>query len=107
MKLIKIFVVLATLTVSSQTILALESWEGKLTNLEPTYMPNNIRFHMDSGNSTCPAGKALKWDKDNTENHNVIYSTLLAAFLAGRTIKLYIQDGDTTCTGSFLHLKNY
>ncbi len=35
---------------------ALQSFHGRVTVLEPTYMPDTLVFHMDVGNQTCPAG---------------------------------------------------
>jgi len=82
---------------------ALETITGKVTVVEATYMPGTVTFRMDTGNSSCPKGKWLKWTKTD-ENNTVVYSTLMAALVSGKKINFYINDGDTTCTGTYLHL---
>ena len=82
---------------------AVEYITGKVTMLESTYMPGFIILQMDTGNTTCPAGTLLKWQKD-IENNKAVYSTLMAAQVSGRKINFIINNGDTTCTGVFLHL---
>lgn len=88
----------------SQPAYALEYFEGKVVALEPTYLPGTIAFHMDTGNSTCPAGKQLKWSKADIENNKAVYSTLLAAFMSGKRVRFYVNDGDNSCFGTHLHL---
>lgn len=96
----------ASLVSIAQSTFAVEFFEGKLTTIEPTYLPYTIAFNMDDGNSTCPAGKQLKWSHSDVENNKAVYSTLLAAFMAGKRIRFYINDGDTNCVGTYLHLLN-
>jgi hypothetical protein len=43
-------------------------------------------------------------EKSHEIGVHAVYATLLAAFTAGKTIRLYIADGDATCTGVFMHL---
>lgn len=83
---------------------SLESIIGKVTYLEPTYMPTTIRFTMDSGNTACPAGKAIHWSKENIDNNKVVYSSMMAAMMANKSIRIYINDGDASCKAQFLHL---
>lgn len=85
---------------------ALEHFVGKVTLLEPTYLPNLVHFTMDSGSASCPTGTWLKWTNADQNNNKAVYATLLAALTAGKTIRLYVNDGDTTCTGAFLHMLN-
>ncbi len=99
-------------TVSLMAILAswhahsLEGFVGKISYLEPTYMPTAIRFTLDSGNTACPAGKALRWSKEDVENNKIVYSTMMAAMKAKQPIRVYINDGDSNCTIQYLHLLN-
>lgn len=72
--------------------------------LQPTYLPAVVTFSMTAGSSLCPAGTWLRWQNANTDNNKAVYATLLAAFTAGKGVRLYINDGDTTCTGVFLHV---
>jgi len=90
----------------SNASFSLQYFEGKVTLLEPTYMPQAVAFKMDSGNSACPAGAQLKWSKPDTENNLVTYSTLLAAFMSEKRVRFYIDNDDTTCQGQYLHLLN-
>lgn len=83
---------------------SLEELVGKVTYIEPTYMPNSIRFNIDGGNATCPAGKAITWDRSNIDNHQAVYSTLLASLMGAKTVRVYIDDGDTSCKGKYLHI---
>lgn len=89
--------------ISSQSI-ALEEIVGKIRYLEPTYLPESIRFNMDGGSTSCPVGKALTYGKSNSENNMAIYSTLLAAFMGEATVRIYVEDGDTTCKGKYVHI---
>lgn len=83
---------------------ALEQIKGKVTLLEPSYLPGVITFRMDTGSTSCPAGKWLKWQKSEPENNKAVYSTLMAALMADKTIRFYINDGDTNCIGQAVHL---
>ena len=90
---------------------ALTYFEGKVTLLQPTYMPNAVSFKMDAGNATCPAGQWLLFATadstvDRVTNNKVVYATLLAALSAGKTIRFYMNDGDTGCTGTYMHILN-
>ena len=98
----KLMIILVTLLFSLPSH-AVENIIGKITALEPTYMPGYISFQMDTGNSTCPAGRWFVWNKGQ-DNNKVVYATLMAALVSGKKINFIINDGDTTCTGAFLHL---
>ena len=81
--------------------------EGKITLLEASYLPNWIFFQMDTGAGPCPAGTWLRWDGtfhgvDQERNVTSVYSTLLAAFLSGRSIRFHGFNAD--CKGAFVHL---
>jgi hypothetical protein len=97
---------LLLLALSCATSHAYEVIVGKVTLLQPTYLPGVVSFSMDAGSPSCPAGGWLKWANADTSNNKAVYATLAAAFLAGKTAKLYVNDGDTTCTGIFLHVIN-
>ena len=98
------FVLAITLSAVSIFSYALEEIVGKITYLEPTYMPDSINLNLDAGNETCPAGQTIIWDKKNTENHQAVYATLLAGFIGGNTIRIYINDKDFTCHGQYIHI---
>ncbi len=103
---LKTLVVGLSLVITSNTAFALESWVGTVILIEPTYLPSSIAFQMDSGNTTCPAGKWLQWSNPDQANNKAVYATLLTAFTTGKKVRFHINDGDTTCTGQYFHILN-
>lgn len=97
------FFALLLLSIISTNTQALESFSGKIVRIEATYMPNNIQFTLDSGNSSCPAGKTIVWQKE-PENNKVIYATVMAALISGTKVLVYINNGDTSCLGQFIYI---
>lgn len=83
---------------------ALQSFTGKVTSIEATYMPSVIPFRLDQGNAACPAGTPLLWQSSNIENNKAIYATLLSAHLSGQRIMFYMNDNDASCTGRFIYV---
>jgi hypothetical protein len=94
------------LGLTCSTSYALEEIAGKVTLLQPTFLPSWVSFQMDGRSASCPAGVWLRWANADTANNKAVYATLVAAFLAGKTARLYVNDGDTTCTGVYLHVFN-
>jgi hypothetical protein len=84
--------------------LALEEIIGHVTLLEPTYLPGTIAFYLDNGSASCPVGRMLRWAKPDLENNKAVYATLLTAIAAGNRVRFYVNDGDTSCVGQFLHI---
>ncbi len=96
--------ILITFTLlASFNAIALESFLGKVTTLEPTYLPGAITFMLDSGNATCPKGTWLKWAKTE-ENNKIVYSTLMAALASGKRIRFHMNENDTECKGQYIHI---
>ena len=83
---------------------ALQELVGHITVLESTYMPTSISLQLDGGNTACPAGKWLRWT--NAASTEATYSTMLAALLANKIVRFYIDDNDVSCTGRFFHIYN-
>ena len=104
MKLVSRIVFLVCLTVVTNTSFAVEYITGKVVLIEATYLPGLITFQLDTGNTACPAGTWLSWQKPDTENNLAVYSTLLAALANGKSINFVINDGDISCRGQFLHI---
>lgn len=100
----KTFLFTFILTVLSSYTVALEDFTGKVTYLEPTYMPSTVRFTISGGNTNCPAGKAITWSKSDTENNKIVYSTIMAAMMAKKSLRIYINNGDSECKAQFIHL---
>ncbi len=101
----KILLLMLFLTLSN-SIQALEAFTGKVTTVEPTYLPGAVTFVMDVGNATCPAGTWLKWQKEDIENNKAVYSTFMAALMGGKRVTFIFNDADAMCVGQFLHLTN-
>ena len=83
---------------------ALQFLSGHITVLESTYMPNEITLQLDVGNTACPAGTWLHWDKKPSVE--ATYSTMLAALLANKKVNFVINDDDKACKGQFFHITN-
>ncbi len=98
------YTLILLLTVLSSSIHALEGFTGKVTVVEPSYLPGSISFKMSVGNSTCRAGAWLKWSNPDKDNNKAVYSTLMAALMSGKKVTFYIGNRDTTCKGRHLHL---
>jgi hypothetical protein len=81
---------------------ALQMLEGRITSLESTYMPQTIVFQLDVGKAGCPPGALLYWKK--VDSVPATYSTMLAALLSSRKVRVYFNDNDTACEGQFFHI---
>lgn len=88
--------------VQSASAWALENTVAHVVRLEGTFMPSYIKFQLDGGTSTCGPYTWLTWQKD-ADNNKAIYATLLAALSSGKRIELYLNNGDTSCTGQYIH----
>lgn len=82
---------------------ALQVFDGHITVLESTYMPARISFTMDV-DTACLAGQWLFWS--DTASSQATYSTMLAALLANKKVRVHFEDTDTTCTVKFFHILN-
>jgi hypothetical protein len=80
--------------------------KAKVTSIEVTYMPTTLYFYLDSGNTACPVGKAMKWENASAENNKIIHSTVLAAMLAGKKLHVVINDNDTNCVVRYVYILN-
>ena len=76
--------------------------------VQPTYMPNIVSFQVNDSAGACSQGAWLRWEaRGDTEaekhaNSNAVYSTLLAAFMAKKTVRIY--GVNENCRVDFLHL---
>jgi hypothetical protein len=104
MKRRSISAIVAAVCLGSSSANAYQVFEGRVDVLQPSYLPTVVSFTMTAGSSLCPAGNWLKWQNANTDNNKAVYATLLAAFTASKSVRLYINDGDTTCTGVLMHV---
>jgi hypothetical protein len=80
---------------------------GRVTTLEPTYMPNRISLQMDAGSPACPRGKWLSWEAGTAGAPHIqaVYATLMAALLDTRNVTFVVYDSDVNCVGRYLHLR--
>jgi hypothetical protein len=72
---------------------------GRVTLLEPTYMPQRFQLQMDDGASLCPAGTWLVWEKPSPDLVKAVYATALTALLYENHITFEIKPNDNTCRG--------
>jgi hypothetical protein len=70
---------------------ALQVIEGRVVQIEATYMPTRIPFFLSGGNATCPAGTPLYWTNNSQENTKAIYATLMSAFVSGGELVREVQ----------------
>jgi hypothetical protein len=82
---------------------ALESAQAHVTAVEATYMPAEITFWVDTGNTSCPAGTTVKWINANVDNAKSAFAVLIAAVNSGNRIQYFINNGDTNCQVQFLY----
>jgi hypothetical protein len=66
-------------------------------------MPNMVFVQLDTGSSVCPAGMWLPWKNADKDNNKAVYAGLLTALATGKSVRFHYGDGDTTCTGSYIH----
>ena len=95
-----------SLAIVSSASYALEAFVGKVTLVEPSYLPGTVALQMDSGNTTCPSGTWLFWRNADPQNNKAVYATLMTALATGKQVRFHINDNDSTCTGKHLHLLN-
>jgi hypothetical protein len=86
---------IAVLGISSTAFAVPHYLSGHVTFIEASYMPNLIRFQIDSADFHCggpgPGGNPnLYWDNTSgagtADNIKAVYATLIAAYLSGRKV---------------------
>ncbi len=77
-------------------------FQGKVTNVEATYMPAAVSFQLDKGDVACPAGGWLRWENASLDNNKAVFAALLSAQATGKLINFYHTG--VSCTGSYLHV---
>lgn len=87
----------------SSSAIGSEVVTAKVSLVEPTYMPGIVSFQLAGGTATCPVGTWLHWQQ-SADNNKAVYAALLTALATGRRVTFYVANGDTTCTGQFLHV---
>jgi hypothetical protein len=77
---------------------------GRVVFLEASYMPGLALFTMDNGiGGNCYAGAPIRYQKTD-ESNKIAYSTLMAAALSGKRIRVYVDVTDPLCPAIGLHL---
>lgn len=83
-------------------------WASATTvkSIEATYMPDSIRFSVNSSNGSCPAGTFFIWNGSPSSNPQAnvraIYALLVTAKSTNQTIILY--GSNTNCTPLFIYI---
>lgn len=83
---------------------ALEVITGRVTVLEPTYLPGVVTFAMDTGTPLCKAGSWLIWRKADVSNNKAVYALLMTALATGKRIRFHVNEKDPECVGQYVHL---
>lgn len=119
----KLVLLLALVVFTSSSYSNAFTWQyiSTIKSIEPTYLPNSIRFHVNSGGEySYPAGgselnpcsgQGLRYDGGSyatgkefeIENIKLVYSGLLAAMFAQKKVVLY---GNDDCNIRYIHIKN-
>jgi hypothetical protein len=86
-----------------------------VTTLQSTYLPGQVHFAIDTGDTLCGANTArsnLWWSNPNTDNVKGVYASLLAATVSGKNVTLvyddttYTSHGPTDCLISFVYVNS-
>ena len=81
---------------------------AKVTVIEPSYMPGWISFQIGASVGTCPSGTWLQWTAQGADqssriaNVQAVYSTLLTAMMANRTLTFFGVNAG--CKVEHIHL---
>lgn len=81
-----------------------ETLSGKVTAVEPTYLPGRVTFKMDTASSSCPAGAWITWAKPDGANNKAVYATLMLALATGKKVLVFLSEPAADCKGQYLHL---
>jgi hypothetical protein len=94
-------VLLASLSLNAH---ALEEIVGKVNFVEASYMPVAITFQLSGTSSaSCPPGTVFTWGKSDMSNNKAVYASLIAAMMAGTSVRIYVDPANTGCAPQFIH----
>ena len=77
-----------------------------VTSVQPTYLPGQAAFLVDTAGGSCAAGAWLTWPAQGADeaaqiaNTQAVYSSLLSAMLTGKSVVLF--GNNSGCTISFI-----
>jgi len=81
----------------------------KVTHVQPTHMPTQVSFKLESPvSATCGANVWMEWgvrgntDAEKIANANAVYSTLMAALVSGKDVRVF--GNDLNCEVTFIHM---
>lgn len=83
----------------------------QLVAIIPDYMPDQIRFQVNSDIGSCASGVWLDRfgvgsnQDTKRQNNTVAYSSLLAALMSGKTVIVYVDESN--CHVENLQFVNY
>jgi hypothetical protein len=103
--------VLATTYIAAPTVARAFDYsvEGRVTLVEPTYMPGAVSFHMNVQVGNCPAGTPIMWTgrgSNPAANSQAVLQVLTAALLSGRNVRVIGANrvGNGACQIEYIHL---
>ena len=81
-----------------------------VTEIEPSYVPNNLPFAIDQALGACPAGPWLFFNGNSPsnnlpENVKAIYAELTVALVTGNQVE--VTGDDNGCIVTNVHLLNH
>ncbi len=106
---IGIALVVSTLLFTS-TAYASGPYTARITRIETTYLPEFVAFSLSVANPAGCTGTAnLVWNGGAgrpgvAENVKATYAAMLAAMLAGKTVKVWFSDS-SPCTATYFHVQ--
>lgn len=99
----RVFLGALLLLTSFAAVGAVQGVATRVSNVEATYMPDEIYFKATEAIGQCPAGSMLRWRK-SADNNKAVYALLLGALLNGKRVAIFMEPTDATCTVQFIHL---
>lgn len=89
-----------------------DDWDviAHVTQVEPSYVPNNLVFAIDKNAGSCAVGPWLFFNgvsasNNLPENVKAMYVGLLAAMMSGNAIEVY--GNNSGCVVSNIHFLNH
>ena len=81
---------------------------GKVTRLEPSFVPDHLNIRIDTAAGSCPAGIWIFYggngstEQDRKDSVKAAYAALLSSLLTGTSVEFY--GFNTNCTVGQMHV---
>jgi hypothetical protein len=83
-------------------------FDARVTDIEASFVPNEVAFYTDGGAGSCLSGSMMHWPAQGadqtakTANIQGVLSIMTTALVAGKKVRLY--GNNSGCVVSFIHL---